>query len=314
MKSILFKSLLSFSAVAVLSSSSTAGSFLVSSYFSSTVQRYSTSGQYLGGATGYSFSGPQAIIRGKDGLLYIADEGHNAIVRLNSDSLAYHSTFLSGVGLSGPTGIAFDSTGNLLVASFNTNSVRRYQGGTGQFLGEVFVPGLGGLNGPDVGLTIGPDGALYVPSFYSHKILRYDPTTGAFLSVFADSASGLTQPRTMLWRDGKMYVTSDNGSKVLRYDAATGLFLGNFVAPGAGGLWGASGMTFDENGNMLLTSWRNDRILRFNGNTGAFMENVVLGGNGNLDGPTFLTTVPEPSSFVVLGLAAIIGLRAHRKR
>jgi DNA-binding beta-propeller fold protein YncE len=288
-----------------------ATTFLVSSFESSTIDHYSASGLHLGSVTGTTFSGPQGIQRGPDGLLYVADEGNNRIVRIDASTMSYHSTFVAGGGLNGPTGMAFDSQGNVLVASFNSDSIRRYNS-AGAYLGDLFLPGFGGLNGPDVGLTIGPDGSLYVPSFWSNSILRYDATNGNFLGQFANSSSGLSQPRTILWRNGLMYVSSDNGNKVLRFQASTGLFLGNFVASGSGGLFGASGMAFDDQGNLLVTSWRNDRVLRFDGVTGAYMNDLAGPGNGGINGPTFIHAVPEPVTLAALGAGLAMFLKRRR--
>ena len=60
---------------------------------------------------------------------------------------------------------------DLLVSSFATDSILRYDGETGAFI-EVFADG-GGLDGPD-GLRLGTDGNIYVSSAVSDEIKRYD--------------------------------------------------------------------------------------------------------------------------------------------
>lgn len=285
--------------------------YLVSNYFGNTVGRYDATGNFLGNVSGHSFFGPQAITRGSDGGLYVADENNHSIVVINPETFTVSRVAVTtgSGGLNGPTGVAFDALGNLLVASFNTDSVKKYSP-TGQFLGDLTTPGLGGMNGPDVGIAVGPDGTLYVPSYYSNQILRYNAETGAFLGVFANITSGLTQPRTILWRNGKMFVSSDNGNKVLHYDAVSGQFLGNFVAPGAGGLWGAVGMTFDQTGDLIVTSGRNNKILRYSGTDGSFLGTWT--GPANLNGPTFVTPVPEPGTVVATSIGLLWLLRRKR--
>jgi hypothetical protein len=73
------------------------------------------------------------------------------------------------------------------VSSFDTDSVLRFHGTTGAFLG-TFATG-GGLDAPS-GLAFGPDGNLYVSGFVSNNVVRYNGLTGAAIGVFA-SGGGL---------------------------------------------------------------------------------------------------------------------------
>src|SRR5947208_2919338 len=134
-------------------------------------------------------------------------------------------------------------SGYLLVSSFDSNSVLRYNETTGAFV-DAFVPRQsGGLREP-MGVVYGPDHRLYVASGLEpnngtgHKdVLRYNGSTGAFLGNFADD-NQVTSPRAILFGpDGNLYVADGNfSSAVARYDGTTGAFLGEFVPPGSGGL------------------------------------------------------------------------------
>ena len=75
----------------------------------------------------------------------------------------------------GPTGIAWDAAGDLYVASFNNDSILKYDGVSGQFRTPVVASGQAGLNRTDNGMLFGPDGKLYIPSYLSNQILRFDP-------------------------------------------------------------------------------------------------------------------------------------------
>jgi len=299
--------LLALTAVA-LASAVSASELLVTNYFGNSLTRFDWSGNSLGTYSGGTLSGPLGMSTGSDGLLYVTSESNNSVQRFNTTTHAYVDTIASGAGLNGPTAVTFDGGGNLLVANFNDSSVGKFSSG-GSYQGQFVTPGSGGLNGPDIGTTIGPDGNLYAMSFYGNSILKYNGSNGAYIGAFVTAGSGgLTQPRTILWHNGKVYVSSDNGNKVLRYNL-DGSFSDIFVAAGSGGLNGAVGMVFGEDNNLYLVSWRNSRILKYDGTTGAFLSTFASTG---LNGPVGLAVVPEPATIVALGVAALWRLRRRK--
>ncbi len=102
------------------------------------------------------------------------------------------------------------ASADLLVTSYFTNSVLRYDGTTGAFSPFVTAE-CGGLGGPTE-LTFGPDGHLYVTSYDTNSVLRYDSTTGPFIDVFVPVGSGgLSNPRNVKFgSDGHLYVAKDH--------------------------------------------------------------------------------------------------------
>jgi hypothetical protein len=104
--------------------------------------------------------------------------------------------------------IAPTAYADLLVGSFSTDSVLRYDETTGAFVG-VFASGSG-LNSP-IGLVSGPDGNLYVTSIdvtsTLGSVLRYNGTTGAFIDAFVPSGiGGLDAPQDAVfgWTETSM--------------------------------------------------------------------------------------------------------------
>ena len=174
---------------------------------------------------------------------------------------------------------------DLLVSSFGSDSVLRYDATTGFFIDEFVPAGSGGLDNP-TGMTFGPDGHLYVSSWNTDQVLRYDRTTGEFIDIFADGNS-LDNPWGITFGpDNNLYVNSRNTDQVLRYNGITGAFLDVFAA--GGGLDAPSGgLTFGPDGNLYVNSFSSDRVLRYNGTTGAFLDVFAAGGGLQPDGLTF---------------------------
>ena len=262
---------------------------LASGYTSATVHRFDPETGAPAGDFG-SVPGAQSIHRGPDGLLYVCSETTDRILRFTEDG-GFVDAFVADDpgtpqnetgGLKGPTAAVFGPTGHLYVASFGNDRVLEYDGLTGAFL-RRFVDGVGGLDGPDAGMTFGSDGALWVPSFNSNQVLRYDGSTGAYLGVFADAGSGLSRPRVVLFRGGLVWVSSWGSDQVLRYDQQGNLVdvFATTVRP--------TGMAFGPHDrDLYVTSDANDYVKRFDGTTGALVAKPV-GNNGPLlDGGVYL--------------------------
>lgn len=143
-----------------------------------------------------------------------------------------------------PTSVEVEKKVTLLVNSFHTNQVLRYNAETGAFI-EVFVSE--GLNGPNY-LIFGPDGDLYISNHGADSVGRYDGQTGKFMDVFVtEGGGGLVTPASLVFGpDGHLYVSGFRSDNVVRYDGKTGEFIDVFISPGAGGLKGATGLLFSK--------------------------------------------------------------------
>lgn len=210
------------------------------------------------------------------------------------------------------------SASDLLVGSDGTNSVLRYDGTDGSFIGEFVASGSGGLSGVD-GFDFGPDGNFYVLDYDNARVLRYNGT-GDFLDVFLGSGasgeglilgpdgrlyagdfnngivrradtSGVSEPFVSgapdvdglaFGPDGNLYAVSSSTDSVFRYDGATGDLIDEFVAPASGGLDFPIGLAFGPDGNLYVASAANDNVLRYDGTTGAFLDVFVAAGAGGL--------------------------------
>ena len=120
--------------------------------------------------------GPQAVRLGPNGNIYVVSEQSQQILEYRNDTLEFVGVFAAFSGLD-PTGVAFAPSGDVFVAAFKTDEVRRLSA-TGVPIDTPIPTHTPGVNGPDNGMTFGPDGNLYIPGFESSTVARYDPRTG----------------------------------------------------------------------------------------------------------------------------------------
>ncbi|WP_185827377.1 chitobiase/beta-hexosaminidase C-terminal domain-containing protein [Edaphobacter aggregans] len=115
---------------------------------------------------GTALSGPKGIALDGYANVYIADTGNNRIVMAHqfgataTDNVVYipSTTIFGGTALSGPTGLAADSAGDLFIADTGNNRIVEY---TALGVASVVNTGSLTLNAP-TGITVYPSGALVV--------------------------------------------------------------------------------------------------------------------------------------------------------
>lgn len=258
-------------------------------------------GLYTGAA---DLNGTLGVILGPDGLLYVASEDSNMVLRFDATTRTFVDRFVwddpatpnidETGGMMGPAAVLFGADGSLYVSSFDSDAVLRYDGATGAFIDVFVTSGSGGLNGPDAGMAWGPDGHLYIPAYYSNAIYRYDGVTGASLgALVAPGQNGLGRPRHLVFRDGLVYVSCEATGKVMRFDAQSGVYVNDFVTAGSGGLIQPTGIGFGPDGRFYVGSAWDNKIRRYDGATGAFIDEFALGSDAGLQAVTFIYFLPD---------------------
>jgi len=235
--------------------------------YSGEVLRYSgNTGTYLGPlVSGMSTNAPWAprgIVIGKDGDLYVADEGQVSgpppgyIDRYNATTGAFISqwtapglpvTFQPRAMVFGPDGLLYvtnyEDYPSLGTGQAGLGSILRFNPATGAYLGQ-FVNRNGSSGGPPLmspeGLTFGPNGDLYTMSLgnsfsqsQDEYIIRYNGKTGAYVSSIDIGTANLYRLAAALLfgPDGKLYVPMSQTGEVRRYDVNTGTY-SDFIAAG----------------------------------------------------------------------------------
>ena len=258
---------------------------------------------------------PGDAVQDGAGNLYVADYG-------NCRVLQYKPPFTNGMaanlvigqpnfttptcnitqnGLGGPSGLAFDGSGNLWVSDDNNSRILEYVPpfatgmnaslviGQANFTSGGFTTTATGLDGPNY-TAFDHSGNLWVADGDNSRVLEFMPpfSTGMAASlvigqvnfttaVVNTTASTLGGYATGIAFDraGNLWVGDTENSRVLQYlpPFATGmsasLVIGqpDFVTAGANttqnGLSGSFGLDFDSRGNLAIADYGNNRTLAF---------------------------------------------------
>jgi streptogramin lyase len=232
--------------------------------------------------------GAQAVKLGPDGLLYVTSEISQQILRYRNDTLEFVDVFASVPGID-PTGFAFAPNGDVYVAGFRTDEVRRLSPAGVPI--DIPVPArAAGLDGPDNGIAFAPDGNLYVPGYYSHNVIRHDPRTGATTAVVPRAAQGLFNTRGILPdRNGTgLYITGEGSGQLLRFDFATGQ-----VTVLTNSLGSPTGIDYAPDGSLLVID--GNSVVRLDAATGARLGALIPAASGRVESGTYLAVIAKPA-------------------
>jgi streptogramin lyase len=135
-----------------------------------------TAGYANGQGTAASFNAPTGIAVDTNGNVYVGDQSNNRIRKItpsgNVSTLAGSGNyaFADGQGavasFSSPAGVAVDASGNLYVADYGNNRIRKITPS-----GTVTTVGEASFNAP-AGVAVAANGNLYVADMYNHKIQK----------------------------------------------------------------------------------------------------------------------------------------------
>lgn len=162
-------------------------------------------GSVNGNGTTAQFNDPAEVAVASSGDLYVSDTGNNVIRKITSTGVV--STFAGTAGTSGstdatgtaasfnqPFGIAIDGSGNLYVAEFGNDTIRKVTSGgvvttlagTANTAGSMDGTGSAALFNSPIGIAIDGTGNLYVTDTANNTIRKV--TSGGVVTTIAGTA------------------------------------------------------------------------------------------------------------------------------
>ena len=256
-------------------------------------------------ATGAQLNGPQGLAVDSAGNLYIADTQNNRVRKVSGGTIST----VAGSGTAGfagdgaaaasaqlnlPFGVAVDTAGNLYIAEFGNNRVRKVTaGGTISTLAGNGVSGYSGdggqatgamLNGPQ-GVAVDTAGNVYIADTGNNRVRKVAPNgtittvAGNGIAGFSDGGSAVNAQvgnpvAVAVDSAGNLYIA--DGSARVRKVFASGLITtiagnGTNGYTGDGGiatsarLNGPSALAVDSAGNVWVADTLNNavRLLQF---------------------------------------------------
>lgn len=223
---------------------------------------YGQGGSFITNTTGTSATAlnlPIGLALDSSGNLYVSDSGNNRVLYFpagtttatrvygqggSGTNFTASSATVSATGLSGPAGLALDSSGNLYVADYNNSRVlffpsgsvtaTRVYGQAGSFTTNTINNGgvsANSLESP-YGLLLDPSGNLYVSDYMNHRVLFYPVGTTTATRVYGQadtftantynnggiSAKSLQYPAGMVLDSNSfLYVMDSGNNRMLVY-------------------------------------------------------------------------------------------------
>ncbi|HLK30636.1 MAG TPA: NHL repeat-containing protein [Puia sp.] len=195
-----------------------------------------TAGNADGTGTASQFDHPYGVAIDASGKVYVGDENNALIREITSAGLVstlagstdgYADGTGSGAKFFGPDGVVLDAAGNLYVADYTNNRIRKvspagvvttlaggtqgYADGTGT-AAQFFSP---------TGIAIDGSGNLYVADTYNHRIRKITPA--GVVSTLA--GSGATGPGNGAYADGAALSAQFSGPQGVAVDGSGNVYV-----------------------------------------------------------------------------------------
>ncbi len=182
-----------------------------------------------------SLNNPYSLTFDKDGSLWVANISGSSLVKYTPNQLTGSGNPTPAVrigsnqsSLSGPVGLAFDSTGNLWVANQHSSKLAKYTpaqlAASGNPLPDVTISGLANA----ISLAFDSSGTLWVSTFYRNTLVGFTPdqltASGSptpSVTISGNGNGSLSSPGGLAFdSEGSLWVGNTNATTVVKYTAA----------------------------------------------------------------------------------------------
>src|SRR6266850_2093795 len=218
----------------------------------------------------------------------------------------------TSASLNRPYGVALDASGNLYVADYLNNRIRKVTAATGILTtvagnGSPTFAGDGGaatgasLSGP-AGVALDASGNLYIADYFNARIRKVAAATGIITTVAgngtatfagdggAATSASLSYPYGVaLDASGNLYIPDSGNQRIRKITATTGIittvagngintFAGDGGAATSASLSSPTGVALDASGNLYIADYGNQRIRKVAAASGVI---TTVAGNGS---------------------------------
>lgn len=221
-------------------------------------------------ATAAQISQPTSLAFDSNGDLYFTDRNNHRVRKITMSTGIISTVAGTGTGgyngdgiaattaqLSGPNEVAFDASGNMYIADWNNQRVRKVDKAT-NLISTITGTGVGGYNGDGIaatasqidgpcGITFDNAGNIYIAAYSGQRIRKITVSTGLISTIagtgtagyngdgIAATAAQLNWPAYISFdKLGNLYIGDDNNFRIRKIDQSTGL-ISTIAGTGTGG-------------------------------------------------------------------------------
>ena len=286
-----------------------------------------------------SLNNPYSVAVDTAGNLYIAEQGNNDIRKVSSKGII---TTIAGTGnatydgdggaatdasINGPTSVTVDKAGNIYIADFGNNRVRKIDtkgiittiagNGNAAYAGDGGLATAASINGPK-GIAIDTLGNLYIAE-YNTGVIRMVNNKGIITTVAGNGTMGyagdgglatsgeLFYPNSVAVDNAGNFYIADFRWGYIRKVNTSGIIttVAGSNNPGGGGggpattadLYMSTGVAIDGWGNLFISDWWSSLIYMVQ--TNGIINTVAGNITGSNDGYAIDATLNQPTNVAI---------------
>jgi len=234
--------------------------------------------------TGGLLVGPRDIDLGRDGFVYVVDEGFDGLLRIDLETGEQQA--ITQNGLTQIRGLAVERSGTVVVSDIDAHGIIRVTPATGTQK-KLAAPYIG----TPIGLVVEANGNLVLADDNLNDIDRINPVTGALTAI---ATTGLSRPRDIALDANGNIVVGDSGPggpALRRVNATNGTVTLISNDPDLGTTTN-SGVAVEADGKILVTNEGGGSLLRVDPAGAAGSNATPLVAAGQLAAPIGLAVIP----------------------